>query len=60
MEWNVLASRLKNRSQKKAFLIFRELHLFHILGNGNPKKFVIFQEIELSHTSGNGNPKNFL
>ena len=41
-------------SQKKAFLIFQEMELFHILGNGNPKNslyfrkrnFFIFQKIE--------------
>ena len=41
-------------SQKKAFLIFQEMELFHILGNGNPenslyfrkRNFFMFQKIE--------------
>ena len=35
-------------SQKKAFLIFLEMELFYILGNGNPEKN--------PYISGNGNP----
>ena len=33
-------------SQKKAFLIFREMELSYILGNGNPEK--------IPYISGNG------
>ena len=33
-------------SQKKAFLIFREMELSYILGNGNPEK--------IPYVSGNG------
>ena len=39
-------------SQKKAFLIFREIK--------TPKKNFIIQEMELSYISENGNPKKHL
>ena len=35
-------------SQKKAFLIIREMELSYISGNGNPEKILIFQEAELT------------
>ena len=44
-------------SQKKTFLIFGEMELFYILGNGNPKKFLIFQETEPFCISENENPE---
>ena len=34
-------------SQKKAFLIFQEMHLSYILGNGNPEKISYFLERKL-------------
>ena len=57
---------LETETSKK-FLIFREMELFYILGNGNPKKLPIFQEVtfwarkvkrthseKMSYISGNG------
>ena len=32
-------------SQKKAFLIFQEMELSYISGNGNPKNLLIFEEV---------------
>ena len=47
-------------SQKKGFLIFREMEIFYILGNGNPEIIPYISERELSDTSGNKNPKKLL
>ena len=50
-------------SQKKAFLIFQEMELSYISGNGNPKNLLIFEEVTFlawkmkkkrSYISGNG------
>ena len=47
-------------SQKKGFLIFREMEIFYILGNGNPEIIPYISERELSDTSGNKNPEKLL
>ena len=47
--------------QKKAFLIFREMKLCYISGNGNPPKNpYIFSEESLSYISGKGKPEKVL
>ena len=35
----------KETETRKKFVIFREMKLSYITGNGNPKKHLIFQEV---------------
>ena len=43
-------------SQKKAFLIFREMDFFYILGNGNPEKISIYSQKKAFLTFQEMNP----
>ena len=48
-------------SKIKKFLIYQEMELSYILGNGNPEKILyIFSKESFSYISGNGNPKKIL
>ena len=39
------AQKIKNKTTLKKFLIFLEMELLYISGNGNPENFLIFQDV---------------